>query len=217
MLRRAPSTISILGVTLVSRPPPTAASALIFYPPPVSDKSDASRLSSQWRQYGFKRDQILAPGKTLFRPFKKSLSPVLPLYSSAGLPVSPLELSLSSSCRRQPANFFLRAFFVAPGPLHGSSTTSAGAACGSGLTLDAASRFRDLRALIDEMKVTLLLHDSKEFDVGNQCDEEEDDREWLLRLLEDVMRTVQRLAERDTAVLSVRTTLLLRATVPHLV
>lgn len=100
------------------------------------------------------------------------------------------------------------------------STTSAGAACGSGLTLDAASRFRDLRALIDEMKVfkvTLLLHDSKEFDVGNQCDEEEDDREWLLRLLEDVMRTVQRLAERDTAVLSVRTTLLLRATVPHLV
>jgi hypothetical protein len=97
------------------------------------------------------------------------------------------------------------------------STTSAGAARGSGLTLDAASRFRDLRALIDEMKVTLLLHDSKEFDVGNQCDEEEDDREWLLRLLEDVMRTVQRLAERDTAVLSVRTTLLLRATVPRLV
>ena len=100
------------------------------------------------------------------------------------------------------------------------STTSAGAACGSGLTLDAASHFRDLRALIDEMKVfnvTLLLHDSKEFDAGNQCDEEEDDREWLLRLLEDVMRTVQRLAERDTAVLSVRTTLLLRATVPHLV
>ena len=77
------------------------------------------------------------------------------------------------------------------------------AACGSGSTLDAASRLRDFRALIDEMRATLLHHDSKEeFDAGNQCDEEED-REQLLQLLEDVMRTVQRLAERDTAVLSV--------------
>ena len=88
--------------------------------------------------------------------------------------------------------------------------------CGSGSTLDAASHLRDFHTIIDEMRATLKCHELKEYDAGNQCDEEED-REWLLRLLEDVMRTVQHLAERDTAVLSVRTTLLLRATVPHLV
>jgi hypothetical protein len=53
------------------------------------------------------------------------------------------------------------------------------------------------------MRATLLHHDSKEFDAGNLCNDDDDnEREWLLRLLEDVMRKVQRLAERDTAVLS---------------
>jgi hypothetical protein len=88
-----------------------------------------------------------------------------------------------------------------------ASTISAGAACaGSGSTLDAATRLRDFRALIDEMRATLLHHDLKEgFDAGNQCDDDDgddDERERLLRLLEDVMREVQRLAERDTTVLS---------------
>ena len=47
--------------------------------------------------------------------------------------------------------------------------------------------------MIDELKATLLHHDSKEeFDTGS--DDEEDERERLLRLLEDVMRKVQQLA-----------------------
>jgi len=54
--------------------------------------------------------------------------------------------------------------------------------------------------LIDELRATLLHHDSKEeFNTGN-CDDGDDDdeRERLLRLLEDVMRKVQQLAENDT-------------------
>ena len=53
--------------------------------------------------------------------------------------------------------------------------------------------------LIDELRSTLLHHDSnEEFDTGN-CDDDEDDgeRKRLLRLLEDVMRNVQQLAEND--------------------
>ncbi len=50
--------------------------------------------------------------------------------------------------------------------------------------------------MVDEMRATLLLHDSKEeFDTGNSEGEEE--RERLLRLLEDVMRKVKQLAEND--------------------
>jgi hypothetical protein len=50
--------------------------------------------------------------------------------------------------------------------------------------------------LIDEMRATLVHHDSREeFDAGNYDDNEE--RERLLRLLEDVMRKVKRLAEED--------------------
>jgi hypothetical protein len=49
------------------------------------------------------------------------------------------------------------------------------------------------------MRATLLHHDSKEeFDTGN-CDD--DERERLLRLLEDVMRKVKQLAENDIPVL----------------
>jgi hypothetical protein len=51
--------------------------------------------------------------------------------------------------------------------------------------------------LIDELRATLLLHDSKEeFDTGNRDDDDESER--LVRLLEDVMRKVQQLAEIDT-------------------
>jgi len=50
--------------------------------------------------------------------------------------------------------------------------------------------------LIDEMRATLLHHDSKEeFDAGN--DDNDEERERLLWLLEDVMRKVKWLAEKD--------------------
>ncbi len=77
-----------------------------------------------------------------------------------------------------------------------ASTSLAAGGSTSGHTLDAATRLRDFRALVDEMRATLLLHDSKEeFDTGNSEGEEE--RERLLRLLEDVMRKVKQLAEND--------------------
>ena len=55
--------------------------------------------------------------------------------------------------------------------------------------------------LIDELRATLLHHDSKEvFDTGNYDDDDDDDdeRERVFRLLEDVMRKVRQLAENDT-------------------
>ena len=52
------------------------------------------------------------------------------------------------------------------------------------------------------MRAMLQCHESKEeFDAGNQCDDEGDERERLLRLPEDVMRKSSSWAERDTAVL----------------
>jgi hypothetical protein len=88
-----------------------------------------------------------------------------------------------------------------------ASSTSLAAVCGSGSTLDAATRLQDFRALIEEMRATLLHHDStdsEEIDVrdcggGGDNDDDDDERERLLRLLEDVMRKVKRLAEKDTA------------------
>ena len=194
MLRRVSSTISIPGVTLASRPPPTAASpSLFFSPPSPTSPTPAGSLpnGADTDSTAIKFSEVVAPGDMLFRPFRKSLSPVLPLYSGAGLPApaSPLELSLSSSpsspCRRRQQQ---RVSLYD----HSSSlrVPRVVAACGSGSTLDAASRLRDFRALIDEMRATLLHHDSKEFDARNQCD---DERERLLRLLEDVMRKVKQL------------------------
>jgi hypothetical protein len=86
-----------------------------------------------------------------------------------------------------------------------ASSTSLAAICGSGSTLDAATRLQDFRALIEEMRATLLHHDSKdseEVDVrdgGGGGDDDDDERERLLRLLEDVMRKVKQLAENDTS------------------
>jgi hypothetical protein len=54
--------------------------------------------------------------------------------------------------------------------------------------------------LIDELRTTLLHHDS-EFDTGSrEYDDYDDDeeRERLLRSLEDVMLKVQQLGENDT-------------------
>jgi hypothetical protein len=195
MLRRVSSTINLPGVTLASRPPPTASPSRLFFSPPspTSPTLGASLPSGvDTDSNGIKFSEVVTPGNILFRPFSKSLSPVLPLFSSAGLPVPPLELSLSppSSCRRrqqQPVSLYDH-----PSSLRVPRVV---AACGSGSTLDAAGRLRDFRALIDEMRATLLHHDSKEeFDVGNQCDDEDDEeRERLLRLLEDVMRKVKQL------------------------
>ena len=80
--------------------------------------------------------------------------------------------------------------------------------------LDAATRLQDFRALIAEMRAALFHYDFERegFDSGkcgndrdNDDNGDDDDigedgeRERLLRLLEDVMRTVKHLAERDAA------------------
>jgi hypothetical protein len=116
------------------------------------------------------------------RASTKSVSPNLPFLGS-------------SSCSGQPAvPLYDHSLRLLP---YTASTASLAEACGAGsTTLDAATRLRDFRALIDEMRATLLHHDSKEeFDAGN--DDNDDEGERLLWLLEDVMRKVKRLAETD--------------------
>ncbi|KAH9056439.1 hypothetical protein EDB87DRAFT_1228506 [Lactarius vividus] len=66
----------------------------------------------------------------------------------------------------------------------------------SGSILDAATRLQDFRSLIVEMRASLLDHDHETVVDAREHDEEEIER--LLRLLEDVMRKVRGLAERDT-------------------
>jgi hypothetical protein len=67
----------------------------------------------------------------------------------------------------------------------------------SGSIPDAATRLQDFRSLIVEMRASLLDRESETVvDTGGH-DEEEIER--LLRLLEDVMRKVRELAERDTS------------------
>ncbi|KAH9062639.1 hypothetical protein EDB83DRAFT_2385203 [Lactarius deliciosus] len=65
----------------------------------------------------------------------------------------------------------------------------------SGSILDAATRLQDFRSLILEMRASLLDHDHETAVDVRERDEEE--IESLLRLLEDVMRKVRGLAERD--------------------
>ena len=66
----------------------------------------------------------------------------------------------------------------------------------SGSVPNAATRLQDFRSLIVEMRASLLDRESETaVDAGGR-DEEEIER--LLRLLEDVMRKVRKLAERDT-------------------
>lgn len=66
----------------------------------------------------------------------------------------------------------------------------------SGSVPSAATRLQDFRSLIVEMRASLLDRESETpVDAGGR-DEEEIER--LLRLLEDVMRKVRKLAERDT-------------------
>jgi len=67
----------------------------------------------------------------------------------------------------------------------------------SGSTLDAATRLQDFRSLIIEMRASLLDNDRET--VGNAGERDEEEVERLLRLLEDVMRKVRGLADRDTS------------------
>jgi hypothetical protein len=70
-------------------------------------------------------------------------------------------------------------------------------------TGDAATRLQDFHALVAELRVKFFDYD---YDLKNEFDaqadhgkEEEEKRERVVRLLEDVMRKVQQLAEKDTA------------------
>jgi hypothetical protein len=67
----------------------------------------------------------------------------------------------------------------------------------SGSIPDAATRLQDFRSLIVEMRASLLDRDSETAAVETGGHDEEE-IERLLRLLEDVMRKVRELAERDT-------------------
>ncbi|KAI0255586.1 hypothetical protein BJV78DRAFT_1279326 [Lactifluus subvellereus] len=92
---------------------------------------------------------------------------------------------------RQPISPSSEISMLSPLASPGPSATSS-----SWCRVDAATRLQDFRALIAEMRITLFDYDfNKEFNSGDHGEEE---RERLLRLLEDVMRKVKQLAEKDT-------------------
>ena len=187
--RRVPSTISIARVTPASRPPPSPSSPLTFpAPSPTSPTAAALLPSGPDTDPSAIKFSELEPGSThiRIRASTKSASPDLPFLGSS-----------SSSCSGQPAAAPLYDHSLRLLP-YMASTASLAAVCGGAgsTTLDAASRLRDFRALVDEMRATLLHRDSREeFEAGN--DENDDERERLLWLLEDVMRKVKQLAEKD--------------------
>jgi hypothetical protein len=80
-------------------------------------------------------------------------------------------------------------------PRSASTSLATGCCSTSGHTLDAATRLQDFRALIDELRATLLLSPSPrlyykvEFGTGN-CADYENERERLLWLLKEVMPNV---------------------------
>jgi hypothetical protein len=198
MLRRVSSTISIPGVpgvTLASRPSSTASS-LIFSPPsPTTPASLPSGVDTESNAIKFSE---VEPRSTLSDSFN-DLSPTLLPFSGAPAAEPALE---PSSHSRQPVQLSLSLPGHSPLPHPHRASTSLATGCSTSgyCTRDAATRLQDFRALIDELRSTLLHHDStEEFDTGN-CDNDEDDdeRERLLRLLEGVMRKVQLLAENDT-------------------
>ncbi len=170
-------------MTLASglRPSPTASS-LIFSPPSsTTPASLPSGIDTDSNAIKFIEVQV-EPRGILSHSFN-DLSPTL-------LPGAPAKPALEPSYCRHPASPSL------PGrsPLPHRASTSLAAGCStSRYTVDAATRLQDFRALIDELRSTLL--HQEEFDTWNG--DEEDEREHLLRLLEDVMRNVQQLAEND--------------------
>ncbi|KAI0277820.1 hypothetical protein BGY98DRAFT_1097176 [Russula aff. rugulosa BPL654] len=129
-------------------------------------------------------------------------------------------LEQSSYCR-QPVSQSPSLPGYSPLPRRASSSLAVTGCSTSGYTLDAATRLQDFCALIDDLRATLLHHNSKEeFDTGNCADDDDDDNEGerLLRLLEDAMRKIQQPTEYDTprlgglCRLSLWLPLLLRAT-----
>lgn len=190
-LRRVSSTITIPGVpgaTLASRPSPTPSS-LVFSPPsPITPTPLPSGVATDSKLSDVEPRDILSDSFN-------DLSPTLPFSGAA--PEPQVALEISSHCRQQP----LSLPYHSPLPPRRASTptpTSTSFGSASGYTLDAATRIQDFHALIDELRATLLHHDSREeFDTGDRCDDDGDERERLLRLLEDVMGKVQQLAEND--------------------
>ena len=106
------------------------------------------------------------------------------------LPGTPAKPALGPSYCRHPTSPSLPG--GSPLPRRASTSLAAGYST-SRYTLDAAMRLQDFRALIDELRSTLL--HQEEFDTWNG--DEEDERERLLRFLEDIMRKVQQLAENN--------------------
>ena len=189
MLRRVSSTISISGVpgvTLASRPrhSPTASSLNFSPPSPITPASPPSGVDTDSNAIKFSE---LQPGGILSGSFN-DLSPSTSLPFS-GAPAS--EPALEPLYRRQPVSLPLSLPGHSPLPRPTSLATGYST---SAYTLDAATRLQDFRALIDELRSTLLHHDFKEeFDTGNCNNDDGDERERLLRLLEDVMRKVKQL------------------------
>ena len=69
----------------------------------------------------------------------------------------------------------------------------------SGSIPDAATRLQDFRSLIVEMRASLLDRECETVVDAGGRERDEEEIERLLRLLEDVMRKVRGLAERDTS------------------
>ena len=174
MLHRVPSTIRIPDVTLASRPPPTTPSALLFFPPPSPTTATGPTLAgsflraSIWIQTRSNSQrcshlEICSSARAYPR------YPPFCLFSGAGLPAPPW---ICRHAHGSSSQFLFTTILRRSGSLVCWPVTR-----GSGSALDAASHLRDFHALIDEMRATLLHHDSKEeFDAGNQCDDEGDER-----------------------------------------
>jgi hypothetical protein len=184
-------------VTLASRPSPTPSSLLFSPPFPTTPASLPSGVDTDSNAIKF--SEVEPTG--ILSDTLNDLSPTsLP---SSGAPAAEPALEPPYGTGRQPVSLSLSLPGHSPLPHPRRASTSLAIATGcstSGYTLDAATRLQDFRALIDDLRATLLHHDSnEEFDTGN-CDNDHDDDEGerLLRLLEDVMRNVQQLAENDT-------------------
>lgn len=195
MLRRVSSTITIPGVpgvTLASsgpRPSPTPSSLYFSPPSPTTPASLPSGVDTDSNAIKF--SEIERRG--IFPDSFNDLSPTSQPFS--GAPNAEPALEPSSYCS-QPVSVSLSPSFPGHHHPHRASTSLVTGCSTPGYTLDAATRLQDFRALIDELRSTLLHHDSQE-EFNTRNGDEEDEREHLLRLLEDVMRKVQQLAEND--------------------
>jgi hypothetical protein len=80
---------------------------------------------------------------------------------------------------------------------------TSGAVCERERAGDAATRLQDFHALVAELRVKFFDYDydlKKEFDTrADHGNEEEENRERIVWLLEDIMRKVRQLTEKDTA------------------